>query len=120
MDLGIFALSLPVTDIEASLAFYQALGFRVIDGGHNYKGEHADTPSAKWRILEHESVKIGLFQGTFDRPILAWHPDDVRAIERTLKAAGIALTSEAQGDTGPAYITLTDPDGNDILFDQLA
>lgn len=44
--------------------------------------------------------------------------DDVRAIEKSLLAAGVKLDSEAAGDKGPASITLTDPDGNPILIDQ--
>ena len=45
--------------------------------------------------------------------------DDVRKIQEHLKASGIALGAEADPDsTGPAHITLTDPDGNAILIDQ--
>ena len=45
--------------------------------------------------------------------------DDVRDIQRRLKAAGVALSSEAdETTTGPASITLADPDGNQILIDQ--
>ena len=43
----------------------------------------------------------------------------MRAIQRRLKAAGLALTSEAdENSTGPASFTLLDPDGNPVLFDQ--
>ena len=45
--------------------------------------------------------------------------DDVRAIQTYLKNSGITLTKEADKTTiGPEYITLTDPDGNNILIDQ--
>ncbi len=44
---------------------------------------------------------------------------DVREIQRRLKAAGVALTTEAdEGSTGPASFMVTDPDGNQILVDQ--
>jgi hypothetical protein len=44
---------------------------------------------------------------------------DVREIQQHLKRNGIKLTSEADEKTsGPASITLTDPDGNQILLDQ--
>jgi hypothetical protein len=45
--------------------------------------------------------------------------DDVREIQRRLKSAGLELTSEAdESTTGPASLTLIDPDGNPILIDQ--
>ena len=45
--------------------------------------------------------------------------DDVRTIQQHLKNDGITLTSETDPNTnGPAHITLTDPDGNNILIDQ--
>ena len=43
----------------------------------------------------------------------------MRELQAQLKSQGIELTGEAEeGTTGPAYFTLTDPDGNEILFDQ--
>ena len=45
--------------------------------------------------------------------------DDVRQIQTNLKSSDVTLTREADKSTsGPEYITLTDPDGNDILIDQ--
>ena len=36
-----------------------------------------------------------------------------------MKSRGLALTKEADASTtGPAYLTLTDPDGNPVLIDQ--
>ena len=44
---------------------------------------------------------------------------DVRAGQAELQARGLTLTTEADPDsTGPASITLEDPDGNPILIDQ--
>jgi catechol 2,3-dioxygenase-like lactoylglutathione lyase family enzyme len=44
---------------------------------------------------------------------------DVRAIQRHLKAQGLALQQEADdGSTGPAHLVVVDPDGNPILIDQ--
>ena len=45
--------------------------------------------------------------------------DDVRDIQKTLKARGIVPVKEAdQASTGPAHLVLTDPDGNPVLIDQ--
>jgi len=45
--------------------------------------------------------------------------DDVREIQRLLKDKGIKLESEiATNTSGPASITVKDPDGNVIYIDQ--
>lgn len=108
MDFGQFSVSLTVKDIKASRAFYEKLGFSVIDG------EEAQN----WLILRAGTTVIGLFQGMFDKNLLTFNPTDVRAIQKKLKAEGIELLTEAEGEAGPASITLVDPDGNPILFDQ--
>ena len=44
---------------------------------------------------------------------------DVRDLQRTLKARGLTMATEADATTeGPAYFKVTDPDGNTLLFDQ--
>jgi lactoylglutathione lyase len=109
MDLGIFSVSLTVKDIAASRAFYEKLGFEVIDGNQEQL----------WLILRNGKINIGLFQGMFDRNMLTFNPVDVRAIQKHLKAQGVKLDVEAdENTTGPAHATLQDPDGNPILFDQ--
>ena len=121
MRLGNFSVSLAVKDIAASRAFYERLGFAAIGGDE----------AQRWLILQNESCTIGLFQGMFESNILTFNPgwdracntlpdyDDVRTLQRQLKAGGLALTSEADESTsGPASFTLVDPDGNVILVDQ--
>jgi len=121
MQLGVFSVSLTVQDLAVSRAFYEKLGFR--DFGGN--AEHG------YLILKNGTTVIGLFQGMFDKNILTFNPGwdenaqeidpftDVRALQAQLKAAGVELTSEADPDgSGPASITLADPDGNPILIDQ--
>ena len=116
--LGNFSVSLAVQDMERSLAFYEILGFEVIDGGHKNPG-FPDTAESKWRILQSDATRIGLFQGMFKDNILTWNPKDVRGIQRHLKSQGITLVQEAdETTTGPAAIMLQDPDGNPILIDQ--
>ena len=118
MDLGRFSVSLAVKDMEASLAFYSALGFEIVDGGHLHEG-FADTDTTKWRILSSGAATIGLFQGMFQDNIMTFNPDDARAIQRDLQAKGIAILREADDEgTGPAHFVLQDPDGNTIMFDQ--
>ena len=122
MDLGNFSVSLNVKDIKASKAFYEKLDFKVVAG----KLEQ------KWIVLQSGNARIGLFQGMFDKNIMTFNPgwnkdketlkdfQDVREIQRTLKARGITTVApEADEKTeGPAYFKVTDPDGNTLLFDQ--
>jgi catechol 2,3-dioxygenase-like lactoylglutathione lyase family enzyme len=121
MNLGTFSVSLAVTDIAASRAFYEKLGFTQVGGD----------PTQNWLILRNGDTTIGLFHGMFERNMLTFNPgwtaqaeplevfDDVREIQRRLKANGLGLTSEAdESTTGPASLMLIDPDGNPILIDQ--
>ena len=122
MELGNFSVSLVVKDIAASRAFYDALGFTQM-GGNQEQG---------WLILTNGTTVIGLFHGMFERNMLTFNPGwrsdcseldsftDVRELERRLVAAGIAITSSNTADSasGPAHISLVDPDGNPILIDQ--
>ena len=120
MQLGNFSVSLAVKDIDASKAFYEKLGFTQI---------HGDVGQG-WAIMKNDSTKVGLFQGMFDRNMLTFNPgwdqdgqpdgmsEDVRVIQQRLKAAGLDVGSAIESGEGPASFTLTDPDGNPILFDQ--
>jgi catechol 2,3-dioxygenase-like lactoylglutathione lyase family enzyme len=121
MQLGAFSVSLAVKNIEASLEFYQKLGFESTGGDINQK----------WLILKNGTTIIGLFEGMFEKNMLTFNPGwdqnaeqvnpftDVREIQRALRADGVSLTMEADESTsGPAHITMVDPDGNPILIDQ--
>ena len=121
MRLGNFSVSLTVKDIAASRAFYEKLGFRMVSGDQ----------SQNWVVMQNETTKIGLFQGMFDRNMLTFNPgwdsnketlpdfDDVRELQRKLVAKGLTPSPAAdESTTGPAYLMLTDPDGNPILIDQ--
>jgi predicted enzyme related to lactoylglutathione lyase len=121
MKLGSFSVSLTVKDIHASKAFYEALGFTVFSGNIEMN----------YLIMKNEETLIGLFQGMFETNILTFNPgwdsnantlskfDDVRTIQKDLKAKGIELQSEAdENGNGPASFVFSDPDGNVILIDQ--
>jgi len=120
MKLGAFSTSLSVKNLQVSKEFYEKLGFSQFAGSmeHNYL------------IMKNGNALIGLFQGMFEGNILTFNPgwdenaknlenfDDIRDIQQQLKASGVTLTSEVDKPSGPASITLTDPDGNMILIDQ--
>jgi lactoylglutathione lyase len=121
MQLGNFSVSLPVKDIAASRAFYEKLGFHQVGGNQ----------AQKWLVMQNDTSTIGLFQGMFDKISLTYNPGwdrdkktienftDVRDLQKELKKRGFELKNEAdESSTGPAYVTLIDPDGNPILIDQ--
>ncbi|MEN2284121.1 VOC family protein [Algoriphagus sp. SE2] len=121
MELGAFSISLTVKDLKASKEFYEKLGFSHFGGDMD----------KNYLIMKNGNSLIGLFHGMFTHNILTFNPgwdenanpleefDDVREIQKSLKANGIKLESEADDTTsGPANIVLFDPDGNTILIDQ--
>ena len=121
MQLGAFSISLSVTDIAASRAFYEKFGFEAFGGNQD----------ENWLILKNGAPVLGLFQGMFEGNLLTFNPGwdqsanpveqftDVRELQRRLKAQGVALSPEAdETTTGPGYFSAVDPDGNVILVDQ--
>lgn len=121
MKLGAFSISLAVKDIAASRAFYEKLGFTAFGGNQDQR----------WLIMKNETTLIGLFQGMFEKNMLTFNPgwdsdanalaefDDVREIQKQLKASDIMPAAEAdESTTGPTHIMVVDPDGNPILIDQ--
>lgn len=120
LELGAFSVSLSVADLDASREFYEKLGFEVTGG----------TTEQNYLILKNGETTIGLFHGMFEGNILTFNPGftnrmerlesyaDVRTIQAALEDEGVALQTRAEGEAGPASITLTDPDGNAVLIDQ--
>ena len=120
LELGAFSVSLSVADLDASRGFYEKLGFEVTGGA----AEH------DYLILKNGETTIGLFHGMFEGNILTFNPGlttrmerlesytDVRTVQASLEEQGMLLQTRAEGEAGPASITLSDPDGNAVLIDQ--
>ncbi len=120
MQLGAFSVSLTVKDLEASMKFYEKLGFQAFAGN----------AAQNFLILRNGEATIGLFHGMFEKNILTFNPGwdrnaqrlpaftDVRELQQQLKAGGITILKEAEAGTGPASLMIADPDGNQILLDQ--
>ncbi len=120
VQLGNFSISLTVKDLKTSREFYEKLGFHAVHGN-----------GKNWQVMQNGTTTVGLFQGMFPKNSLTFNPgwdsnkktlpdfEDVREIQRVLKSRGLTLTVTADESTsGPAFITLDDPDGNPILIDQ--
>lgn len=121
MELGTFSVSLAVKDIERSKSFYQKLGFKIIGGDQ----------SQNWLIMRNGEHTIGLFQGMFENNIMTFNSGwdsqcntlpsytDVRELLKTFEQEGIEVSQKSiNGDSGPSSFSITDPDGNAIMFDQ--
>lgn len=120
MKVGAFSISLNVADIHKSKAFYEKLGFEEFGGDIEQN----------WLIMKNGDAVIGLFQGMFPKNLITFNPgwdqksqeletfDDVREIQENIKSKDIKLDSEVEEDEGPGSFMITDPDGNQILFDQ--
>lgn len=108
MDTGPLSISLAVKSLRASLAFYETLGFEVVDGD-----------GSSWAMLHRGSSRIGLFEGMFETNLITFNPPNARAVASTLVANGYEIQSGAGGSDGAVHFMVTDPDGNKILFDQI-
>ena len=121
MSIGVFSLSLTVKDLAKSKAFYEKLGFK----------ERGGDESQNWLVMTDGGTTIGLFQGMFPKNMLTFNPgwgfgaepldefEDIRDVQKRLKAKGVEFDSEAdETTTGPTSFIITDPDGNPVLVDQ--
>ena len=123
MTLGAFSISLAVKDLQASIKFYENLGFKVFAGN----------PSGKYVIMKNGNALIGLFHGMFQNNILTFNPgwdenaknleafDDVKVIEKQVKDAGGKIIKDVESTpSGLASFIVQDPDGNSIELSQRA
>lgn len=121
VELGNFSVSLLVKDVGASRRFYEALGFKALP----------QFTSRNMSILKSGHATVGLFQRGVERTTLTFNPgwdrdgaplasfQDIREIQKTLQARGLKPTVETDpAGKGPAFIVLTDPDGNPVVIDQ--
>lgn len=121
MKLGAFSVSLNVSDIAASQAFYSKLGFVAFGGD----------PAQGWVMMRNGETVIGLFYGMLVANTLTFNPgwdqkaenldefEDIRTLQKNLVEAGLDFEMKADEDTsGPASFVILDPDGNPILVDQ--
>ncbi|NET34091.1 MAG: VOC family protein [Cyanothece sp. SIO1E1] len=112
-SLGTHSTSLAVKDIQTSKSFYEKLGFSALPD--------LGSVEEKWMIMEKEGVKIGLFQDMFEENIITFNPQNARSIYKQLKDQDVSFLMESptvQDKKGPCHFCITDPDGNQILFDQ--
>jgi len=110
MDLGRFETSLDVRDIGTSLTFYQALGFRCVNGAVEIRTV----------TLRRGDCRLCLYQGYLQpaRTQLIFWQGDVLSIARDLIGKGLSFEAghPRTADDGGASAMLIDPDGHPIYF----
>jgi catechol 2,3-dioxygenase-like lactoylglutathione lyase family enzyme len=106
--LGWYAASLPVTEMDRSVAFYEALGFVVVDR----------EPGNRYVTLQNADCRIGLFQGHLEPSrfqLIFWQGDVVDLAEE-VRRAGLAFFVDPRGDAEHGSFMLRDPDGHPLYF----
>ena len=107
---GLSAVTLFVTDMARSCAFYRALGF-----GFKFGGEDAGFTSfyAGEGFLNLARAKT--FSTGWGRAI--FHVDDVNAVHATGVAAGLKPDfAPRDAEWGERYFHIRDPDGHELSF----
>ncbi|MDA1329993.1 MAG: VOC family protein [Chloroflexi bacterium] len=107
MDLGEYSSCLNVADLQASLEFYSALGFKIIE---NHRAEN-------WAVLQHNNLALCLFQGHIERNMMNFRGADIQEIAAQIESKGLELSKPAhQEEDGSWSAEIIDPDGNVIYF----
>lgn len=110
---SISAVTLMTADMAESVAFYQALGFRLLVGG-------ADAAFTTFRAGD---GYLNLQRG--DAPRVLWGRivfwvDDVDAMHDRAVSAGFSpSTTPADASWGERYFHIFDPDGHELSFARL-
>ncbi|MGF1511092.1 MAG: VOC family protein [Myxococcota bacterium] len=109
MDLN--QITLPVTDFEQSVEFYQRLGLRLIVSA---RGEYArfELPSGSATLSLHRS-QTPVVNG----PLVYFEVDDVDQRTSELRALGVTFDSEPRDERWLwREVRLTDPSGNRLCI----
>lgn len=107
-----YSISLNVSDISASIEFYEKLGFSPIAG--------LGGVDQNWVIVSNGTTKIGLFKGFFASNTITFNPSDGRTVYKQVTEGGIEPIFQIgmENESGPCTFSILDPDGNPILIDQ--
>jgi catechol 2,3-dioxygenase-like lactoylglutathione lyase family enzyme len=107
------AVTLACTDMRASVAFYDALGFTLVFGGADAAFTTYRAGTAYLNLQLDPEWAPG--PRVWGRAIFT--VDDVDAMHRRVRAAGLVPeTSPADAPWGERYFHLRDPDGHELSF----
>ena len=107
LNLGRFEYCLNVRDLQHSMNFYEKLGFKQAGGN----------PEEGWVVLEHNNLRLALYQGHIAGNLMNFRGGDVNEIARALKDRDLRMKMDAILESdGSMGATIEDPDGNLIYF----
>lgn len=104
------AVTLGVTDMGGSCAFYEALGFERLSGGPaaGFSSYAIGSSFLNLQLVEVTETSWGRF---------IVHVDDVDAMHQRATAAGYApSTAPSDAPWGERYFHIADPDGHEVSF----
>lgn len=112
MDIqSLSAVTLVVSDMSASVAFYDALGFRVVHGGGAALFSSYEIGGTFLNLQQDEPGDVG----SWGRIIV--HVRDVDAMwQRVVRAGGRPDGEPADASWGERYFHVRDPDGHELSF----
>lgn len=107
------AVTLAVSDMDRSVAFYEAVGFEVAFGGRG-------TPFTSLRAgggfvnlqLDPDHAPVPRIWGR----VILWVDDVDAAHARVVAAGGVPHDAPADAAWGERYFHVTDPDGHELSF----
>jgi catechol 2,3-dioxygenase-like lactoylglutathione lyase family enzyme len=109
------AITLKVTDMEASVLFYRdVLGMELLYGGPNAGFSSLRIPGTEFPII---NLQQGRATAGWGRMIL--HVADVDAFWTHLKEKGFEPDTPQNASWGERYFHLHDPDGHELSFARL-
>jgi lactoylglutathione lyase len=126
-------IGIPVTDIDASIAFYEGLGFcDIMPSTFVLNGESGRVSMMQLKdiIIEIYQLPAGMLDEIRNRKNghvdhVCFDVDDVEATFETLKAAGYTMADEAPvflptfWTRGCKYFNIIGPDGERLEFNQI-
>jgi len=101
-------ISVSSTDIAASLAFYESLGFVQATVG--------DTWSHPYAVITDGRLHLGLHAREFASPALTWVRPDLASYVAQLQALGVDFTVERLGEDALHEVGFLDPSGQTITL----
>jgi catechol 2,3-dioxygenase-like lactoylglutathione lyase family enzyme len=113
---GISAVTLGVTRMAESVAFYRALGFEVSYGG---PAASFTTLRAGESVINLREEAAGRAEGLGGGCRVILRVRGVDALHRELVARGLAPTTPRDAEWGERYCEVTDPQGLVISFAEL-
>ena len=111
MKIGRLDVCLRVGDVAASVRFYGAFGFQIVEG----------SVEDQWTVMSHEGSRIGLFAYQFmgaDMVSLNFRNGNLKEVSKAAKIWGYPFENGPKfvGETGGSA-SIRDPDGHLLFFD---